>query len=101
MNVLFAFQATNPDISWSLIGPELIIGIAAVVVMMIDAFARRDQRWLTGAASLAALILAGGVFVWPSGALPAHPASSKGTNQLEEIHLELPFIFPCVLDLAV
>jgi hypothetical protein len=41
---LIAFQATNPDINLTLIAPELIIGAAAVLVMMVDAFAHRGQR---------------------------------------------------------
>jgi len=101
MNVLFAFQATNPDISWSLIGPELIIGIAAVVVMMIDAFARRDQRWLTGAASLAALILAGVDSIWLWVTWPATRTAYNGMIVLDELRLSFTLIFVVVSILTV
>src|SRR5262245_30963000 len=101
MNVLFAFQATNPDISWSLIGPELIVGIAGVVVMMIDAFARRDQRWLTGVASLAALILAGidSICLWLP--WPATRTAYNGMIVLDELRLSFTLIFVVVSILTV
>ena len=41
---LIAFQAANPDINLTLIAPELIVGIAGVVIMMVDAFSPRGQR---------------------------------------------------------
>src|SRR6059036_3311661 len=60
----FALQVANPDISLTLIAPELIVGIAGVIVMMVDAFSRRTQHWATGALSLAALVAAGIASVW-------------------------------------
>ena len=42
MTSLFAFQAANPDINLWLIAPELIVVIAGVVIMMVDAFAPRN-----------------------------------------------------------
>ena len=47
-----------PIINWSLIAPEVIVCAAAVIVMLIDAFARPAQRWITGSVSLAGLIVA-------------------------------------------
>ena len=56
---MFLFQATNPDVNLSLIAPELIVSIAGVVIMLVDAFSRRNQRWVTGSLSLISLAAAG------------------------------------------
>jgi hypothetical protein len=37
-----------PIINWSLIAPEVIVCAAAVLVMLVDAFVRPTQRWITG-----------------------------------------------------
>ena len=55
MNPCLAFQTFLPDINFSLIMPELIVGGVAVLVMLVDAFVRSDQRWVTGGLSLAGL----------------------------------------------
>ena len=47
-----------PIINWSLIAPEVIVCAAAVLVMLVDAFARPTQRWITGGISLVGLIAA-------------------------------------------
>lgn len=101
MPPVFAFQAASPDISWSLIGPELIVGIAAVVVMMIDAFARRDQRWLTGAASLAALTAAAVDSIWLWTTWPATREAFNGMIVLDELRLSFTLIFIIVSLLTV
>src|SRR6266705_531753 len=48
----------------SLIAPEVIVSVAGVIVMMVDAFSRRGQRWVTGALSIIALIAAGMASLW-------------------------------------
>src|SRR5436853_5034364 len=97
----FAFQAANPDISWSLIGPELIVGVAGVVVMMVDAFGRRGQRWLTGTVSLAALIAAGidSIWLWNSWLNPR--AAFNGMIVLDELRLSFTLIFLIVSILTI
>ena len=97
----FAFQAVNPDISWSLIGPELITGIAAVVVMMIDAFARRSQRWLTGGASLVALFGAAAYSIWLWIVWPASREAFNGMIVLDELRLSFTLIFLLVSILTI
>jgi NADH-quinone oxidoreductase subunit N len=64
MNPCLAFQTLSPDINFSLILPELIVGCAAVLVMLVDAFARPNQRWVTGSLSLAGLAAAAISCVW-------------------------------------
>ena len=56
---------SNPDVSLTLLAPELIVSVAGVLVMLLDAFTRRsDRRWLTGGVALAGLIAAGAACVW-------------------------------------
>jgi NADH:ubiquinone oxidoreductase subunit 2 (subunit N) len=54
----FFAQSVMPIINWALIAPEVIVCAAAVAAMLIDAFARPTQRWLTGSVSLAGLAAA-------------------------------------------
>src|SRR5215213_9272496 len=56
MNSFFA-QSVMPIINWSLIAPEVIVSVAAVLVMLVDAFVRPTQRWITGSISLAGMIV--------------------------------------------
>ena len=63
MSNFLAFQ-TLADVNFSLIMPEIIIAVMAVVVMIVDAFAKPRQRWLTGGLSLFGLAAAGVSCVW-------------------------------------
>ncbi|HEY6806014.1 MAG TPA: NADH-quinone oxidoreductase subunit N [Pyrinomonadaceae bacterium] len=60
----FLAQSIMPVINWALISPEVIVCIAAVVVMLVDAFAHPLQRWVTGGISLLGLVLAAGATIW-------------------------------------
>ena len=53
-----------PIIDWALIAPEVIVCLAAVVVMIVDAFAHPSQRWVTGGISMAGIVLAAGATIW-------------------------------------
>src|SRR5882762_9554368 len=98
---LIAFQATNPDINLTLIAPELIIGVAAVLVMMVDAFAHRGQRWLTGGLSIVALFAAGAASIWLGiGSKGAHSAFN-GMIVLDELRLSFTLIFVIVSILTI
>src|SRR5436853_545790 len=97
----FAFQAANPDISLSLIAPELIVGLAAVVVMLVDAFARRGQRWLTGALSIAALVAAAAASIWLWIAWLGSRAAFNGMIVLDELRLSFTLIFLIVSILTI
>src|SRR5262245_56557854 len=65
----FLGQSLMPVINWALISPEIIVCLAAVVVMLVDAFAHPTQRWISGGISLAGLV--GGaiatIWLWSSG----------------------------------
>jgi NADH-quinone oxidoreductase subunit N len=98
---LIAFQATNPDINFALIAPELFVGVAGVLVMLVDAFARRGQRWLTGGLSIAALIGAGAASIWLGmTSSPVHSAFN-GMIVLDELRLSFTLIFVIVSILTV
>ncbi len=98
---LIAFQATTPDINLTLIAPELIIGVAGVIVMMVDAFARRGQRWLTGGLSILALLGAGAASIWlGTGSTGVHSAFN-GMIVLDQLRLSFTLIFVIVSILTV
>src|SRR6266436_2629610 len=99
--MFLAFQAANPDISFSLIAPEVIVSVAGVIVMMVDAFSRRGQRWLTGGLSIIALITAGISSLWLWAAAPLQRAAFNGMIVLDELRLSFTLIFVIVSILTV
>src|SRR5438067_9688770 len=98
---LIAFQAANPDISFSLIAPEVIVSVAGVIVMMVDAFSRRGQRWVTGALSIIALIAAGVASLWLWAAAPLQRSAFNGMIVLDELRLSFTLIVVIVSILTV
>jgi NADH-quinone oxidoreductase subunit N len=98
---LFAFQAANPDISLSLIAPEVIAGVAGVVVMLVDAFSHRRQRWATGTLSIVALVAAGFSCVWLWANAPLHATAFNGMIVLDALRLGFTLIFVIVAILTV
>src|SRR5690242_20697044 len=90
-----------PIIKWSLIAPEVIVCVAAVVVMLLDAFVRPTQRWITGGISLVGLVLAAvaSVWLWVSGT-PSLDAFN-GMIVLDELRLGFTLIFLLVSALTL
>ena len=82
-----------PIVKWSLIAPEVIVCAAAVVVMLVDAFARPTQRWITGGISLVGLILAGAASVWLWVAGTPSADAFNGMIVLDELRLGFTLIF--------
>ena len=82
-----------PIINWSLIAPEVIVCAAAVIVMLVDAFAHPAQRWITGGISLAGLLAAGvaSVWLWTNGTPSAD--AFNGMIVLDELRLGFTLIF--------
>ncbi|HEX9629472.1 MAG TPA: NADH-quinone oxidoreductase subunit N, partial [Pyrinomonadaceae bacterium] len=99
--MFLAFQAANPDINLTLIAPELIVGIAGVVIMMVDAFSPRGQRWLTGVLSLVSLIAAGVASIWLAVAWPGPRSAFNGMIILDELRLSFTLIFLLVSILTI
>jgi len=97
----FLAQSVMPIINWSLIAPEVIVCAAAVVVMLVDAFARPTQRWITGSVSLAGLIIAAvaTVYLWINGT--ASSDAFNGMIVLDELRLGFTLIFLLVAGLTL
>ena len=100
MNLFFA-QSMMPVISWALIAPEVIVCAAAVIVMLVDAFARPTQRWITGGISLAGLFAAAIATVWLWSTGVASPDAFNGMIVLDELRLGFTLIFLLVSALTL
>jgi NADH-quinone oxidoreductase subunit N len=98
---LFLAQSLLPDINWWLIAPEVIVCMAAVVVMMIDAFARPSQRWITGAVSLAGLVAAAVSSVWLWSSWTGVTQAFNGMIVLDDLRLGFTIVFLLVSSLTV
>src|SRR6185295_5549641 len=89
------------DVSLGLILPEVIICVVAVVVMLVDAFAKPRQRWVTGSLSIAGLVAAaiatGWLWVSWSGAREAF----NGMIVLDELRLGFTIVFLVVSALTI
>jgi NADH-quinone oxidoreductase subunit N len=97
----FLAQSTMPIISWSLIAPEVILCATAVIVMLVDAFVRPTQRWITGGIALAG-IAAGAVstiWLWATGS--ASTDAFNGMIVLDELRLGFTLIFLLVSALTL
>ncbi|HEU5460464.1 MAG TPA: NADH-quinone oxidoreductase subunit N [Pyrinomonadaceae bacterium] len=100
MNPFFA-QSVMPIINWALIAPEVIVCAAAVIVMLVDAFAHPAQRWITGGLSLAGLVAAAvaTIWLWSTGTQSAD--AFNGMIVLDELRLGFTLIFLLVSALTV
>ncbi|HKV36393.1 MAG TPA: NADH-quinone oxidoreductase subunit N [Pyrinomonadaceae bacterium] len=90
-----------PIINWSLIAPEVIVCAAAVIVMLIDAFVRPSQRWITGGVSLVGLLIAAAasICLWANGTPSAD--AFNGMIVLDELRLGFTLIFLLVSALTL
>ncbi len=97
----FLAQSVMPIIKWSLIAPEVIVCAAAVVVMLVDAFVRPTQRWITGGISLFGIIAAAisTFWLWSTGT-PSTDAFN-GMIVLDELRLGFTLIFLLVSGLTL
>ena len=97
----FALQLSTPDINLWLILPELIICVAGVVVMLVDAFAKPTQRWITGGISLAGLIAAAASSSWLWLSWRSVSEAFNGMIVLDELRLGFTFVFLVVSTLTI
>ena len=97
----FVAQSVMPIINWALIAPEVIVCIAAVVVMLVDAFARPTQRWITGGIALAGLLAAAiaTIWLWTTGTASAD--AFNGMIVLDELRLGFTLVFLLVSALTL
>jgi NADH-quinone oxidoreductase subunit N len=97
----FALQYTTPDVNLWLILPELVICIAGVVVMLVDAFAKPPQRWITGGISLAGLLAAAAGSAWLWLSWRSASEAFNGMIVLDELRLGFTFVFLVVSALTI
>lgn len=90
-----------PIISWSLIAPEVIVCAAAVIVMLVDAFTRPTQRWITGGVSLIGIVAAAisALWLWSTGTTSAD--AFNGMIVLDELRLGFTMVFLLVSGLTL
>ncbi|MET0645750.1 MAG: NADH-quinone oxidoreductase subunit N [Pyrinomonadaceae bacterium] len=101
---LAAINPSPPDVNFGILLPELILVVAGVAVMLVDAFTRRlGQRWITGAISLAGLAGSTAATIWLWGAADGSvPASAwDGMIVLDPLRLSFTLVFIVVTALTV
>jgi len=101
MSAFIAQQLLPPQVNFWLIMPELIVCTCGVVVMMVDAFARPTQRWLTGGISLGGLIAAAIASGWLWSSWQGASDAFNGMIILDELRLGFTFVFLVVAALTV
>ena len=97
----FALQLTTPDVNLWLILPELIICMVGVVVMLVDAFAKPTQRWVTGGLSLIGLAAAAVSSAWLWLSWRGAGEAFNGMIVLDELRLGFTFVFLIVSALTI
>ncbi len=100
MNLL-ALQLTTPDVNLWLILPELIICVIGVVVMLVDAFGKPRQRWVTGSISLAGLAATAAASGWLWLSWRGASQAFNGMIVLDELRLGFTFVFLVVSALTI
>jgi NADH-quinone oxidoreductase subunit N len=100
MSPLLAFQAVNPDVNFALIAPELIVGVAGVIVMLVDAFTHRGRHSITAGLSIIALIAAAIATLWLWNSTGPRQAFN-GMIVLDNLRLSFTLIFLLVSILTV
>jgi NADH-quinone oxidoreductase subunit N len=101
---LAAIHPSAPDVSFGILMPELILAVAGVVVMLVDAFMRRPaQRWVTGAVSLAGLAASAAATIWLWGGADGQVSGSAwdGMIVLDPLRLSFTLVFIVVAALTV
>jgi NADH-quinone oxidoreductase subunit N len=98
---ILALQLNQADVNLALIMPEIIVCLAGVVIMMVDAFAKPSQRWLTGGLSLLGLVAAAAstVSLWTSGA--AVNQAFNGMIVLDDLRFGFTLVFLIVSTLTI
>src|SRR5207245_7324555 len=80
---------------------EVVVGTAAVSVMLVDAVARPSQRWITGAISIAGLFAAAVSSGWLWSSYSGVTEAFKGMIVLDALRLGFTLVFLLVSFLTV
>ena len=97
----FLAQSVMPIIDWALIAPEVIICLAAVIVMLVDAFVRPTQRWITGSIALVGIVAGAVATIWLWSTGTASADAFNGMIVLDELRLGFTLIFLLVSGLTL
>jgi NADH-quinone oxidoreductase subunit N len=98
---MLLFQVANPDVNLTLILPELIVAIAGVIVMIVDAFSSPRQRLVTSTLSLLSMLAAAAATIWLWVARPLTASAFNGMIVLDEFRLSFTMIFIVVAILTL
>src|SRR5688500_6072051 len=98
---MLLFQVANTDVNLTLILPELIVALAGVIVMIVDAFSSPRQRLVTGTLSLLAMLTAAAATIWLWVARPLTASAFNGMIVLDEFRLSFTMIFIVVAILTL
>ena len=102
---LAAIQPSAPDVNFGILMPELILAVAGVVVMLVDAFTRRlGQRWVTGGLALAGLGASAAATAWlwgDAGTVAPTAQPWGGMIALDPLRLSFTLVFLAVAALTV
>jgi NADH-quinone oxidoreductase subunit N len=98
---LFIAQSIFTDINLTAIAPEIIVCVAAVVVMLVDAFGNKSQRWITGVISLVGLFAAGAASLWIWSSWQGAVESFNRMIVIDELRLGFTLVFLIVSALTV
>ncbi|HEX5702813.1 MAG TPA: NADH-quinone oxidoreductase subunit N [Pyrinomonadaceae bacterium] len=98
---MLLFQVANPDVNLALILPELIVALAGVIVMIVDAFSNPRQRLVTGTLSVLAMLAAAAATIWLWVARPLTASAFNGMIVLDEFRLSFTMIFIVVAILTL
>lgn len=99
--IFFALQIATPDVNLWLILPELIVCLVGVAVMLVDAFAKPTQRWITGGISIAGLLAAAASSCWLWISWRSVSDAFNGMIVLDELRLGFTFVFLVVSALTI
>jgi len=91
----------SPDINFASIMPEIIVMLAGVIVMLLDAFLKPTQRWTTGGLSLAGLVAAAIACVSMWTAADGNSMSFNGMIVLDKLRLSFTLIFLLVSAMTI
>lgn len=101
MQYFLALQFTTPDVNLWLIAPELIVCLVGVAVMLVDAFGRPSQRWITGSIALAGLVAAAAASIWLWLAWMGPSQAFNGMIVLDGLRLGFTLVFILVSALTI
>ena len=101
MNLCLALTPNLADVNLWLIMPEIIVCLVGVAVMLIDAFARPTQRWVSGSVAFAGLLAAAISTIWLWTSWTGVTTAFNGMIVLDGMRLGFTIVFLIVSALTI